>query len=1040
MTHQEKIYPVQTCARVEFCNNQGFELAFMDEFLTKELGYDSFADFQHCAGSFLLFSIHPDDIAAFQAFVKTPACQKDWTGRLRCKDGTFAYYRMTNQQLREDGERQLVVCECVQMKDTAPAAQSVQCANTTDESIFLKLADDIPLGILRCRYERSTRALHTLFCNPPLCAITGYPIAQWQRADMDWMKSIVYSQDRACIAQAMGRLLGDADTTHCEFRIVRGEELAWMQMTVRVTERCEDGLTAEAAFLDISQIKRAEQALYLQNYCLERLNESLFFGMIVKEVGLDQRPLYASENIKQLLRRLFPEEDQPFSYEDIIHPADCAYIQDIAQWCREELPDKYEIEFRLHMGDGTYLWVKGIGKRLSDFSKSAYLLVFVDISNLKEAEIKLRIREEEYRIAVTHSKDILMRLNIQDGTIYIPDEIAKRHNIPDKMENMPYYLVDNGCIQPESVADYLEFYEKIMRGENCSVEVKSKGFGRYWWFLGIATVIFNEKNEPVSKQAFSRITHAHRSRQLITEQYIAEESIAQARAFFQRLRYGTPRDTTHFKVRLPDGGWAWYHCTYATVFAEDHTPLYAIIFCEDVTNKRQSELASMRFQNYTRQGTKEILFNLEYNLTLDTFEGYEGQIPERYFKDFTTSYTKATERMCQDILLKYREMFMECFSRENLLEGFEKNQSYGTKEFQIAYHDGETIWIRAFYQILKDPYTSSINVWISCLDINEEKRSEIRLLEMARLDLVTGAYNRTAFIDYVTERCSSPEGGLNRAMILLDVDGFRKVNHTLGHVYGDTALKGIAQTLKVVVDKEDMVARIGEDEFAIYVNDVSDITMAKEHFRIMIAAVYRELQQGVKVSISAGVALFPRDGKDFQTLYEKADRALYQAKVTGRNKYVIYDESMQEIAERSVITPIEQPIFVNDGVYIRTFGYFGVFVNGEALLIHNAKAKELLALLVDRRGAYVSQGDIISCLWEDESVNKVTLARVRKIVMILRNTLKEYHLEDLIESKKGMRRLNTTKVRCDLYNYLSRKPEYAHLFKGAYWSIIVGES
>ena len=385
----------------------------------------------------------------------------------------------TNQQLREDGERQLVVCECVQMKDTAPAAQSAQCANTTDESIFLKLAEDIPLGILRCRYERSTRALHTLFCNPPLCAITGYPIAQWHRADMDWMKSIVYSQDRACIAQAMGRLLGDADTTHCEFRIVRGEEHAWMQMTVRVTERCEDGLTAEAAFLDISQIKRAEQALYLQNYCLERLNESLFFGMIVKEVGLDQRPLYASENIKQLLRRLFPEEDQPFSYEDIIHPADCACIRDIAQWCREELPDKYEIEFRLHMGDGTYLWVKGIGKRLSDFSKSAYLLVFVDISNLKEAETKLCIREEEYRIAVTHSKDILMRLNIQDGTIYIPDEIAKRHNIPDKMENMPYYLVDNGCIQPESVADYLEFYEKIMRGENCSVEVKSKGFGRY---------------------------------------------------------------------------------------------------------------------------------------------------------------------------------------------------------------------------------------------------------------------------------------------------------------------------------------------------------------------------------------------------------------------------------------------------------------------------------------------------------------------------------------------------------------------------------
>lgn len=82
MTHQEKIYPVQTCTRVEFCNNQGFELAFMDEFLAKELGYDSFADFRHCAGSFLLFSIHPDDIAAFQAFVKHLHVKK--TGRDGC--------------------------------------------------------------------------------------------------------------------------------------------------------------------------------------------------------------------------------------------------------------------------------------------------------------------------------------------------------------------------------------------------------------------------------------------------------------------------------------------------------------------------------------------------------------------------------------------------------------------------------------------------------------------------------------------------------------------------------------------------------------------------------------------------------------------------------------------------------------------------------------------------------------------------------------------------------------------------------------------
>lgn len=119
-------------------------------------------------------------------------------------------------------------------------------------------------------------------------------------------------------------------------------------------------------------------------------------------------------------------------------------------------------------------------------------------------------------------------------------------------------------------------------------------------------------------------------------------------------------------------------------------------------------------------------------------------------------------------------------------------------------------------------------------------------------------------------------------------------------------------------------------------------------------------------------------------------------------------------------------------IYIRTFGFFEVFICGEALLIHNAKAKELLALLVDRRGAYVSQGDIISCLWESESVNKVTLARLRKAAMLLRNVLKEHQLEDLVESRKGFRRLNTKMVNCDLYDYLSQKPEYQHLYRGTY--------
>lgn len=119
-------------------------------------------------------------------------------------------------------------------------------------------------------------------------------------------------------------------------------------------------------------------------------------------------------------------------------------------------------------------------------------------------------------------------------------------------------------------------------------------------------------------------------------------------------------------------------------------------------------------------------------------------------------------------------------------------------------------------------------------------------------------------------------------------------------------------------------------------------------------------------------------------------------------------------------------------IYIRTFGYFDVFVNEKPIAFRNKKSKELFALLVDRRGGYVSSEEAISFLWEDEAVNAVTLARYRKVALRLKNILEEYAITDIVESVDGKRRIVTDKVRCDLYDYLSQKEEYSQLFKGSY--------
>ncbi len=121
-------------------------------------------------------------------------------------------------------------------------------------------------------------------------------------------------------------------------------------------------------------------------------------------------------------------------------------------------------------------------------------------------------------------------------------------------------------------------------------------------------------------------------------------------------------------------------------------------------------------------------------------------------------------------------------------------------------------------------------------------------------------------------------------------------------------------------------------------------------------------------------------------------------------------------------------------VYIRTFGYFDVFIDGKPIAFRNEKSKELLALLVDRRGGYITSGEAISFLWEEETVNSLTLARYRKVALRLKNILEEYGIADIVEAVDGKRRIVTEKVSCDLYEYLSGKVEYVPLFKGSYIS------
>src|SRR6185436_9029500 len=167
-----------------------------------------------------------------------------------------------------------------------------------------------------------------------------------------------------------------------------------------------------------------------------------------------------------------------------------------------------------------------------------------------------------------------------------------------------------------------------------------------------------------------------------------------------------------------------------------------------------------------------------------------------------------------------------------------------------------------------------------------------RMETMATTDGLTGLTNHRTFQERfgdLLERAA--RHGHRAAVLLCDVDHFKKVNDNYGHPIGDEVLRRVAKVLQEVPRKIDVPARYGGEEFAVLLDNV-DVAQAKavaERIRIEISKLVIESEKGpLSVTESIGVAAFPDDGRDRATLIERADLALYHAKHTGRNRVVTW--------------------------------------------------------------------------------------------------------------------------------------------------------
>ncbi len=238
----------------------------------------------------------------------------------------------------------------------------------------------------------------------------------------------------------------------------------------------------------------------------------------------------------------------------------------------------------------------------------------------------------------------------------------------------------------------------------------------------------------------------------------------------------------------------------------------------------------------------------------------------------------------------------------------------------------------------------------------------------AARDVGTGVFNKKAGMEYAMEKLQLQDD-TTRWLVMLDIDDFKNVNDTFGHMFGDEVIRCVANTLQKIVGYRGVVSRFGGDEFFVFLDKVK----TREELKLVIKTIAKELaiafDPKLRVTISVGVAQYPKEGTTYEELIAKADKAVYIAKEKGKDRHIIYEESVHGKIEK-------------DNMSLRTASYSlsrekrrealiellgNLYSQGVVYLTKNAKVQKQVREMFDLDGItiYSNGGDTVLCRFGD---------------------------------------------------------------------------
>lgn len=297
----------------------------------------------------------------------------------------------------------------------------------------------------------------------------------------------------------------------------------------------------------------------------------------------------------------------------------------------------------------------------------------------------------------------------------------------------------------------------------------------------------------------------------------------------------------------------------------------------------------------------DIIF--EYTASDGSFKLFD-RVEEDYVERFSTSF---------DFEQVFRDEFIVLKDDTDAFEQFCDNVKNGNDraafEFRMKNADGEYRWYRVRMKAVFNEDCSRLVKMVGKMeDISSMKNAEKQLIDKAERDQLTKIYNKTTTKRLIRNYLRTDSRDTFDAFFIIDIDDFKQINDTLGHLFGDSVLVDLSQEMQDLFRSNDVVGRTGGDEFIVFLRGLkhkSHIESKAKDICKIFDLLYAG-EDGTKITGSLGISLFPQDGDTFDQLYRKADIALYASKNAGKSCYTFYNESQEQEQPFSSLPHVEQ--------------------------------------------------------------------------------------------------------------------------------------